>query len=88
MLESSKSIKTMNLQSKLDEIKENFMKMVPDDVKVIVGRNQQALYDSGLVETVLKEGAAFPEQTLADSKGELKKLGKGATVISFFRGFW
>ena len=78
---------TMNLQSKLDEIKENFMKMVPDDVKVIVGRNQQALYDSGLVETVPKAGA-FPVQSLADSKGAIKELGKGATVVSFFRGFW
>ena len=78
----------MNLQSKLDEIKENFMKIVPDDVKVIVGRNQQALYDSGLVETVPKVGASFPVQSLADSKGAIKELGKGATVISFFRGFW
>jgi len=78
----------MNLQSKLDELKENFMKQVPDDVKVILGRNQQALYDSGLVDTVPKKGAVFPVQSLADHKGKFKELGKGASVISFFRGFW
>ena len=78
----------MNLQSKLDELKENFMKMVPDDVKIILERNQQTLYESGLVETVRKEGVSFPVQTLVDSKGKHRKLGEGATVISFFRGFW
>lgn len=78
----------MNLQSTLDNIKVNFMKQVPDDVKVIVGRNQQALYDSGLVETVPGVGASFPVHSLLDSKGQSLEVGKGATVVSFFRGFW
>jgi len=78
----------MSLQSKLDELKGNFMKLVPDDVKVILERNQQALYDSGLVETVPKAGVPFPVQSLMDSKGQMKEVGKGVMVISFFRGFW
>jgi len=78
----------MSLQVKLDAIKENFMKQVPDDVKVIVGRNQQALYESGLLETVPKAGAPFPVQSLVDSNGQLRELGKSAAVVSFFRGFW
>ena len=78
----------MNLQSKLDTIKEGFMKQVPDDIKVILARNQQTLYDSNLVETVPKAGAAFPTQSLVDSKGATRELGIGATVVSFFRGFW
>ena len=78
----------MSLQAKLDETKTNFMKQVPDDIKEIVGRNMQALFDSGLREKVPQAGASFPVTTLPDNKGQSHELGRGAMVISFFRGFW
>lgn len=81
----------MSLKDQLASFKAKFLEQVSDEMKTIVGRNMQALLESGQEATVPSAGATFPAVSLSDSAGQVHQLG-GDTgtpqVVSFFRGFW
>ena len=82
----------MSLQARLDRIREGFEKKAPAEALAVMHRATDDLRESGILDGVVGEGAAAPDFTLEDSRGEevsLQRLReKGPVVLSFFRGDW
>jgi hypothetical protein len=82
----------MNLQTKLNSMREQFESGMPRETKEIMHKATEDLAKSGIIEDVLKPGEPAPEFTLQDeqqneiSSGILLKT--GPLVVSFYRGVW
>ncbi len=82
----------ISLQAQLDEVKENFVKDLPDDVKEVLMNTQRNLAASGLVDHAKKEGDVAPDFALPNAKGATINLksefAKGPVILKFYRGGW
>ena len=82
----------MGLQDKLDEYKKSFLEKAPPEAVAVMQRATEDLKNSGILDRVLKVGAAAPEFSLPDENENLVELkgllARGPVVISFYRGVW
>lgn len=82
----------MSLKDKLDEIRSGGMKMIPADKLAVMQKATADLRASGIVDKVIKVGSALPAFELTNMRGALVSsrdlLGRGAIVLSVFRGHW
>jgi len=82
----------MGLQEKLNELKKQSVKRIPEESLVVMGRSTDDLRNSGILDNVLKTGDKAPGFSLPDTVGTLfnseKLLDKGPLVVCFYRGVW
>ncbi len=82
----------MNLQSKLDQQKKQFVASASAETLKTMDDATQALRNSDIVEQIIKPGDTLPEFTLSDETGapvtSTALLAKGPLVINFYRGVW
>ena len=82
----------MNLQQRLDTIRQGFEKQAPPEAVAIMHRVTDDLRNSGIMDRALKEGKAAPSFELENSNGSRVSLsgllGRGPVVLTFFRGHW
>ncbi len=82
----------MNLQQRLDRLREGFEKQAAPEAVALMHRVTDDLRNSGMTDRVLKEGQTAPPFELENSHGNLVSLGgllqRGPVVITFFRGHW
>ena len=82
----------MNLREKLNNIKEESAKRIPDAAKEIMRQATRSLAESRQVEKVLGPGESIPDFTLKKPNGELVNIidvyAKGPLVLQFYRGYW
>lgn len=82
----------MSLSTRLDEIRQGAMKMIPADKLAVMTRATEDLRASGIVERVIKVGMPLPAFKLTNMRGvevsSADLLSRGAVVLSVFRGHW
>jgi hypothetical protein len=82
----------MSLEEKLAAVREASAKRIPPDRLAIMHRATEDLRNSGILDAVIKPGAAAPDFTLNDQNGNPVALSaltaRGPVVMSVFRGFW
>lgn len=82
----------MTLESRLSAIREGAAKRIPPERLAIMHRATNDLRASGIMDTVIKPGAALPAFALENAAGKVVRsadlLAKGPLVVTFFRGFW
>jgi hypothetical protein len=82
----------MNLQQKLDIIRQGFEKEAPPEALAVMHRVTDDLRSAGAADRALKEGQRAPHFDLETSRGRRVSLrgllGRGPVVITFFRGIW
>ena len=82
----------MSLQSKLDNMREQFESTAPPEALEIMHRATNDLLTSGIMDSALKAGDRAPDFSLADQNGGMVRasdlLSDGPLVISFYRGVW
>jgi hypothetical protein len=82
----------MELQPRLDRIRQGFEKQAPPEVLAVFHRATDDLRNSGIMDRILKVGQSAPAFDLEDSKGGRISLGGllqgGPLVMTFFRGNW
>ena len=80
------------LAEQLNKIAEGAKSRIPPEKLAVMEQVTQDQYKSGILDGVIKPGAALPAFSLPNSRGELIEskdlLAKGAVVISVFRGSW
>ena len=82
----------MSLQTKLDNMREQFESTAPPEALAIMHRATNDLLASNIMDGVLKTGDRAPDFSLTDQNGGLVHasdlLSDGPLVISFYRGVW
>jgi len=83
---------SMELQPRLDRIRQGFEKQAPKEVVEVMHRVTRDLKTSGILERVPKQGGAAPLFELDASRGGNVRLedllARGPVVLTFFRGPW
>lgn len=82
----------MKLQTKLDKLQEKSKKNIPPETAELMSKATIELFQSGIVDKVLKPGDSAPQFSLEDQKGKSVTLqqciASGSLVVSFYRGVW
>ena len=82
----------MSLQTKLDNMREQFESTAPPEALTIMHRATNDLLASGIMDGVVKPGDHAPDFSLTDQHGKLIHasvlLSDGPLVVSFYRGIW
>lgn len=82
----------MSLSQKLTEIRDGAEKRIPADKLAVMQRATANLRASGILDGVIKVGDAIPPFQLTNMRGvpvtSQSLLGKGAVVLTVFRGHW
>jgi hypothetical protein len=83
----------VDLQKRLDKIREGFEKQAPPEVLAVFHRVTDDLRASGIAEASVQEGQKAPPFELESSRGGgVVSLGglleRGPLVLTFFRGHW
>jgi len=82
----------MSLSQKLTEISDGAAKRIPPDKLAVMQRATADLRASGILDGVIKVGDTLPSFQLANMRGapvtSQSLLGKGAVVLTVFRGHW
>ena len=82
----------MGLKDKLDEIRSGAMTKIPADKLAIMQKATADLRATGIVDQVIKVGSPLPPFELINMRGASVSsqalLGRGAVVLSVFRGHW
>ncbi len=82
----------MNLNDKLNAVKDEFAKTAPPEALQIIGEAIGDLVKSGILDKVAREGGPMPPFELADSEGRTVRsaelLSRGPLVVQFYRGVW
>lgn len=82
----------MSLEQQLAGIREGMAKRVPADTAAVMAEAARELRESGIMDGVIKAGDPLPAFELQNSSGEMVSsrglLGKGAVVLTVFRGHW
>ncbi len=82
----------MSLQTKLDNMREQFESTAPPEALTIMHRATNDLLASGIMDGVVKPGDRAPDFSLTDHHGNLIRasvlLSDGPLVVSFYRGIW
>ncbi len=83
---------TMNLQDKLDNLRDQLEAGIPADTLAIMHNSTAELVSSGIMDDVLNVGASAPAFTLCDQNGNdissADLLSQGPLVLTFYRGVW
>ena len=82
----------MSLQTKLDNMREQFESTAPPEALAVMHRATNDLLTSGIMDCVLKTGDRTPDFSLTDQDGNLVQtselLSNGPLIVSFYRGIW
>ena len=82
----------MSLAKKLDEIREGGKKKIPPELFATMGQATVNLRASGILDGVIKVGAALPAFEMTNMRGvavsSQSLLSRGAVVLTVFRGHW
>lgn len=82
----------MSLEDKLAEIRAAGAKRIPEDKRAIMGAATQAQRESGILDMTVKVGDSLPPFVLKNADGADVSsddlLGRGAVVLTVFRGHW
>jgi hypothetical protein len=82
----------MSLQSKLDNLREQFESTAPPEALTIMHRATNDLLASSIMDGVVQAGIRAPDFSLTDQHGNLvcasARLSDGPLVVSFYRGVW
>jgi hypothetical protein len=82
----------MSLSQKLTEISDGAVKRIPPDKLAVMQRATADLRASGILDGVIKVGDTLPSFQLTNMRGasvsSQSLLGKGAVVLTVFRGHW
>lgn len=82
----------MNLESKLDAIRQASLTRIPEEKRKIMGVANKRLLDAGVMNGIAKVGDPLPPFELENRAGEVVRsadlLGKGPLVVTVFRGSW
>lgn len=82
----------MRLQTRLDDMREQFESKLPAETLAIMHGATDDLLHSGIMEQVLQKDDAAPPFSLPDLNGSQVRssdlLEKGSMVVSFYRGVW
>jgi hypothetical protein len=82
----------MLLHDTLDAMRKKYESNLPPGIVSTMHRATDSLLQSGIMESVLKEGEPAPEFSLPDANGEKVDssvlLHNGPLVVSFYRGSW
>ena len=82
----------MSLQEELDKVKAEMGPKIPDEVKQLLGKSQEEIVATGLIELAPKTGDKIIDFELPDGNGNMVKLSslleKGPVFLNFVRGRW
>ena len=82
----------MSLASRLDAIREAGAKRISQDKRAVMGAALRALRDSGIEDGFIGVGDRLPDFALGNARGQVVRsvdlLGRGAVVLTVFRGHW
>ena len=82
----------MSLESKLEKLREGSKERIPAESREIMHKATNDLRASGILDRVLKPGAAAPSFALPNTAGETisssELLARGPLVATFYRGVW
>lgn len=82
----------MSLAEKLDEIRAAGAKRIPEDKRVIMGIANKELFESNIMDGVVKVGDRLPGFALPNAFNETiessELLAAGPVVLTVFRGVW
>ena len=82
----------MSLAEQLDKIRAGGAKRLPEETRAIMGAATQSLRDGGLLDGAPKVGDRLAEFALENAQGDVVRsadlLGRGAVVLTVFRGAW
>ena len=82
----------MSLAEKLDEIRAAGSKRIPEDKRVIMGAANKELFESNIMDSVIKVGDRLPEFALPNAFNETiessELLAARPVVLAVFRGVW
>lgn len=82
----------MSLAEKLDALREAGGKRIGEEKRAVMRGATEDLRQSGILDGAAKVGDAFPSFALNNADGELVRssdlLGRGAVVLTVFRGAW
>lgn len=82
----------MSLETKLAEIREGAKTRIPPATLAVMQNATDALRNSGILNGVIKAGAALPPFSLIGASGNTVSstdlLARGALVLTVYRGHW
>ena len=82
----------MSLEEGLAKIRVASADRIPAEAREVIGRTNDILRDSGIIDSAIKVGDTLPAFALQNASGETVEssalLAKGAVVLSVFRGHW
>ena len=86
------SLERKSLEEKLAAIREMAKTRQPPEVREVMQQATENLRASGIMDRIVKVGAAAPDFTLPNQAGQPVSLGalraRGPVVLSFYRGRW
>ena len=82
----------MSLEESLAKIRAAAAERIPPEAREVIGRTNEELRNSGLLDSAIKVGDTLPPFALKNADGKTVKsediLAKGPMVLSVFRGVW
>lgn len=81
-----------SLNEEMAQRKEEFLSMIPADIRKIVMDEAQKLAGSGITQNAVRVGMTAPDFLLPEARGRQVRLSdrwrEGPVVLSFYRGGW
>lgn len=82
----------MSLEESLAKIRAASAERMPAEVREVIGRTNEELRGSGLLDGAIKVGDTLPPFALQNANGTTVEssavLAQGAMVLTVFRGLW
>jgi AhpC/TSA family protein len=82
----------VTLQEQLDKLRDAAKTRIPAEARAVMERHVEDLRASGIMSRIAKIGQPAPDFTLPNAAGHPVSLaelrGRGAVVLSFYRGRW
>ena len=82
----------MSLEESLAKIRAAAAERIPAEAREVIGRTNEELRNSGLLDGAIKVGDTLPAFALSNADGQTVSsadiLAKGPMVLSVFRGVW
>jgi hypothetical protein len=82
----------MSLEESLAKIREASAGRIPPEAREVIGRTNEELRNSGILDGAVKAGDNLPAFSLPNAYGELVEsnslLARGPVVLTIFRGHW
>ena len=82
----------MSLGEKLDKIREGAEQNLPAPALALMHRGTAELQSSGILDSMIKEGAKLPGFALPNQRSEIvhssELLAQGPLIMTIYRGLW